>query len=186
MNPRAAKKPGIKLATYWKAVMEMKVMHKNSGFSLFELMTTIGIIAVLAAIAIPNVIAWRSGSKFQGVVENVRGDLQLAKLKAVQENGVVTVLFFDDGYRVFTDDGDEDPPAFPLEFGERLLRNRQLPAGVSIDLGATLFNGNNYVRFNNRGLPMDTGTVMVDGSPNKRRQIDLNRLGQIDIIILNP
>ena len=176
MNPRAAKKPGIKLAIYWKAVMEMKVMHKNSGFSLFELMTTIGIIAVLAAIAIPNVISWRSGSQFQGVVENLRGDLQWAKLKAVQTNGVVTVDFSvsasNDEYRI--------------SGGGLTPRTRQLPAGVSIDIGATDFNGNDFVRFNNRGLPEDTGTVVVDGSPNKRRQIDLNRLGQIDIIILNP
>ena len=80
-------------------------MHKNSGFTLMELMTTIAIIAVLAAIAIPNMIGWRSGTKLQGAVENVRGDLQWAKLKAVQENGTVTVLFLADGtgYEIFMD-----------------------------------------------------------------------------------
>lgn len=175
MNLRATKKPGIKLATYWKAVMEMKVMHKNSGFSLFELMTTIGIIAVLAAIAIPNVIAWRSGSKLQGVVENLRGDLQWAKLRAVQANGFVTVDFS------VSPENDE----YRISGGGLTPRTRQLPAGVSIDLGATDFNGNNFVRFNNRGLPVDTGTVMVNGSGGERRSIGLNRLGRINII-LNP
>jgi type IV fimbrial biogenesis protein FimT len=181
LNPRAAKKPGIKLAIYWKAVMEKKVMHKNSGFSLFELMTTIGIIAVLAAIAIPNVIAWRSGSKLQSAVENLRGDMQLAKLKAVQENGAVAVLFTANGYQVFTDGGPTQEGAFHAADNERRFRNRQLPAGVSIDLGGTDFNGNDYVRFNNRGLPEDTGSVVVDGSGGSQRLIGLNRLGNIDI-----
>jgi hypothetical protein len=113
--------------------------------------------------------------------------LQWAKLKAVQGNGIVTVLFFADGYRVFTDDGDEIPVAFPLEGGERLLRNRQLSTGVSIDLGNTDFSGYQYVRFNNRGLPVNTGKVRINSSGSEPpRSIELNRMGRIDIIILNP
>ena len=120
-------------------------------------------------------------------MENLRGDLQWAKLKAVQENGIVTVLFFADGYRVFTDDGDEIPVDFPLESGELLLRNRQLSTGVSIDLGNTDFSGYQYVRFNNRGLPVNTGKVRVNSSGSEPpRSIELNRMGLIDIKILNP
>jgi type IV fimbrial biogenesis protein FimT len=158
--------------------MEMKVMHKNSGFSIIELMTTIAIIALLAAFAIPNMISWRSGTKLQGAVENLRGDLQLAKLKAVQENGFVAVVFSGNGYQVFIDNGAN---AGVLDAGERLLRDRQLAAGVSIDLGGTDFNGNDYARFNNRGLPDDTGNVVVDSSSGEQRLVGLNRLGRISI-----
>ena len=159
----------------------LKVMHKNSGFTIMELMTTIAIIAVLAAIAVPNMIGWRSGTKLQGAVENLRGDLQLAKLAAVKENGSVAVLFSSNGYEVFTDDGSTQTGAFHEADGERRFRNRQLPAGVSIDLGATDFNGNDYLRFNNRGLVENAGTIVINSSGGEGRTIDLNRLGRIAI-----
>ena len=160
--------------------LEMKVMHKKSGFTLMELMTTIAIIAVLAAIAVPNMIGWRSGTKLQGAVENLRGDLQWAKLKAVQENASVTVLFVDSGgictrYEVFTDN-DRDG----VSDGSR-YRLRDLPAGVSIDLGNTDFNGNDFVTFNNRGFPENAGMVAVDSSGGAGRDINLSRVGRIVI-----
>jgi hypothetical protein len=111
------------------------------------------------------------------VVENVRGDLQLAKLKAVQESGFVAVLFSGNSYQVFIDGAN----AGVLDAGERLFRNRQLPAGVSIDLGSTDFGGNVYVRFNNRGLPDDIGSIVVDSSSGDQGLIGLNRLGRINI-----
>jgi len=162
--------------------MEMKTMRirNNSGFSLGELITVMGIISVLAVIAVPNFIGWRSGSQMQGALENLRGDLQMAKLKAVQENGPVAVLFASNGYQVFIDNGATEGA---FDAGERLLRNRQLPPGVSIDLINTDFQGNGYARFNNRGLPEDTGSpgVVVDSSNGDQQIIGLNRLGRIDI-----
>jgi type IV fimbrial biogenesis protein FimT len=157
----------------------MKVMHKNSGFTIMELMTTIAIIAVLAAIAVPNMIGWRSGTRLQGAVENLRGDLQLAKLKAVQENGSVTVLFLAGGtsYEVFMDNANTGV----RDAGERRFRLRDLPAGVSIDLGGTTFGGNDYVTFNNRGFPVNAGVVAVDSSSGAGRDINLSRVGRIVI-----
>jgi type IV fimbrial biogenesis protein FimT len=160
-----------------KQKWEMKTMHKESGFSLFEILTVIAITAILATIAVPNMMAWRHDANLRGAVENLRGDLQLAKLKAVQENGSVTLLFSDNGYQVFIDGANPGV----LDSGERLLRNRQLPAGVSIDLGSTDFNGNIYARFNNRGLPDDIGNVVVDSTNGDQRLIGLNRLGRINI-----
>ena len=159
----------------------LKVMHKNSGFTMIELMITIAIIAVLAAVAIPNMITWRSGTKLQGAVENLRGDLQWAKLKAVQENGFVTVLFLPGGssYEIFKDiniNGVLEPA-----LDERLYRRRDLSSGVSINLGGTNFGGNGYVTFNNRGFPVDSGVVAVDSSGGDGRNINLNRLGRIVI-----
>ena len=159
-----------------------KAIHKNSGFTLMELMITIAVIGLLAAIAIPNMIGWRSGAKLRGAVENLRGDLQLSKLIAVQENGFVAVLFSGNGYQVFIDNG-ATPGA--LDAGERRIRDRQLDATVSIDLGSTDFNGNLYARFNNRGLPDLPGAddkVELVTSDGERREIKVTRVGRINIV----
>jgi len=160
-----------------KQKWEMKTMHKESGLTFMEMMTVLAIAALIAATAVPYTMGARHGAKLRGAVENVRGDLQLAKLKAVQQGGPVTVLFSGNSYQVFIDGAN----AGVLDAGERLFRNRQLPVGVSIDLGNTDFNGNDYVRFNNRGLPDDIGNVVVDSSGGDQRTIGLNRLGRINI-----
>ncbi|MBW2482109.1 MAG: GspH/FimT family pseudopilin [Deltaproteobacteria bacterium] len=153
-------------------------IRNNSGFSLAELITIMGILSVLAVIAVPNMIGWRSGKQIQGAVENLRGDLQMAKLKAVQENGPVAILFGSNSYQVFLDDGANEGA---FDAGERLLRDRQLPPGVSIDLFATGFGGLGYARFNTRGLPENTGNVVMDSSNGETRTIGLNRIGRVNM-----
>ena len=103
-------------------------MYKESGFSLMEMMLVIAMIALLTAIAMPNMLGWREGAKLRGAAQNLRGDLQLAKLKAVQEGGPVAVLFSGNEYQVFVDLTN----AGVRDAGERLFRRRQMPAGVSI------------------------------------------------------
>lgn len=147
----------------------LKVMHKNSGFTIIELMITIAIIAVLATIAIPNMITWRSGTKLQGVVENLRGDLQWSKLAAVKGNVSVEVQFPVEGDKYLVVPGDGP------------TKERRMPTGVSIDVAD--FSGNKYVRFNNRGLPEFPGKVVINSSGGEGRTISLNRLGLIEIKI---
>jgi type IV fimbrial biogenesis protein FimT len=149
-------------------------------------MVVIAIIAIISAIAIPNMLAWRADAKFRGAVANIKGDLNMAKLMAVKENAFVAVNFDPDSngaasgrYMIFVDNGDT-PGAFD-DGQERLFRNRQLPAGVSIDLAGTDFNGNDYTRFNERGLPDETGSVEMVSSTGDQRNIGLNRLGRINI-----
>jgi type II secretion system protein H len=155
----------------------MKTMRKNSGFSLMELMIIIAIMAVIATLAIPSMIGWRSRSQLQGAVGNLTSDLQIAKLMAIKESAFVVVDFPNaNSYRVFVDnDGN-----WSLDAGERLLQTRQLPAGVRIDLGATDLS-DDRTRFNDRGLPDpgNLGTVFIVNSAGDQRSINLNRLGRL-------
>ena len=162
-------------------------MKKQNGFTIYELLTVIGIIAVLAAIAIPNIISWRTEAKLRGASNNLRADLQMAKLRALREKAIVAVIFTANGYTIFLDNG-ANPGDWNLDADESLLRNRQLPAGVTIVLPTTFDDPNNRTRFNGRGFPdtatLDggglTGTVTLQNSGGSQMQLTLNRLGRIN------
>lgn len=157
--------------------LEDWTMRNDTGLTITELMVVIAIIAIIGALAVPNMRGWREKSKFNGVVENLRGDLELAKIMAVRENVFVAVQFSTDGYQVFTDNG---PSAGILDAGERMISDRVLPTGVSIDLVLTDFTFER-TRFNERGLPQNVGTVVIAATGGDQKSINLNRLGRIDV-----
>jgi type IV fimbrial biogenesis protein FimT len=154
-------------------------MKRELGFTLMELMIVMAIVAISTAIVAPNMIGWRADASLRGAVGNLRGDINLAKATAVKENGWVAVLFSADSYQLFVDNG-ANPGNWIREPDERILRDRQLPAGISIDLAGTDFDSDR-TRFNERGLPENLGMVVVVGLKGDQHEIELNRLGRISV-----
>lgn len=159
-------------------------MRNNFGFTLFELMITIAIVAVLSAIGTPAFLQWRSDAKLRDAVSSLRGDLEMAKLRAIQENEFVAVLFNTSNYLVFIDDGTGAGGVaenWIPDGDERIMRNRQMPAGVRIDLGNTTF-ANDRTRFNGRGYIGNQGVVKIVNKAGIQRTIDMNnRFGRITV-----
>ena len=162
-------------------------MKKQNGFTIYELLTVIGIIAILSVIAIPNMISWRSEAKLRSASNALKADLQKAKLIALREKAIVAVLFSASGYKIFLDDG-VNSGDWNLDADESLIENRQLPTGVSIALPTTFGSPYNRIRFNGRGLPDSatltgdgglSGTVSLKNLKGSQRRITLNRLGRI-------
>jgi type IV fimbrial biogenesis protein FimT len=147
-------------------------MKKTGGFSLFELLIVIAVIAVVSAIVTPNIISWRNGAKLRGAADNVRGDLQMSKVTAVRERSPVTITFSATNYQVTFTDKDGNA---------RILRNRQLPAGVRVDLGSTSFGAmGDKTQFNSRGLPVAGSAVLVN-TKGDQKNIIVSTLGRIRI-----
>ena len=67
----------------------------------------------------------------------IRGDLEMARSMAMRENNPVVVSLNTNTYMVYLDDGagSGNPGDYIRHADERLLRSRQLPAGVTIDTG---------------------------------------------------
>ena len=153
-----------------------KQAKATAGFTLFELLTVLGIIAVLAIIAVPNMIAWQTNAKLRGAVNNLVGDFQMAKSRAIKQHTTVTVQFTTNAYTITTADG-------------QVFRDREMPAGVTF--GANTFldsdaDGNRDTSFNSRGIPSpgvpgDLGSVVIQGS-NNSRQVSINMTGRIEVI----
>ncbi len=156
-------------------------MKPNPGFTLIEVMVVLAIIAILATVAVPNYLSWRESGKLTGAVENLKSDLNMARLSAVRESMTTTVEFRAERYVIWLDDnGNGD-----FDTGENAVRSRVLPRGIAIDLAATTFAAggsamNPQTRFNTRGLPDAgfTGTVFLI-SNSETRSIAMNRLGRL-------
>jgi len=154
-------------------------MKKSRGFSILELLVVLAVIAVVSAIVTPNFISWRNNAKMRGAVDNLMGDLEMAKIRAVKENNFVAVLFNPTGYRVFVDKANP----WVQDADERLLRVRKLPAGVTFDLGHPNWGfTSNRTRFNSRGRAgTENGTAVIVNREGRQRDVIVSTLGRIRV-----
>jgi type IV fimbrial biogenesis protein FimT len=161
-------------------------MRKSAGFTTYELMVTIAIMAVIAAITMPPYLKWYRASRLRSAVSSFAADLEMAKTEAIRENAPVVVELGVNSYTMFFDTGDggSGPPNWNWDTDERKILSRQMPPGVSIDTASpSVPPPNNKFRFNSRGIPDDIfapQTVKITQT-NTDRQITMNRLGNINV-----
>lgn len=156
-------------------------MRKNSGFTTYELMVTIAIMAVIAAITMPPYLKWYQSSRLRSAVSSFTVDFEMAKTEAIRENDSVVIELFQRSYLVFVDSNNDWDSS-----GENVLLNRDLPPSVSIDTASLSLSpapNNDKVRFNSRGLPDEIftpQTIKIMQASNDK-QITINRLGNINV-----
>ena len=140
---------------------EIKNMRNNSGMTIIELMVVIGILAILAGIAIPGFIGWLPNYRLRSAADDLQSTLQNAKLRAIRENAIVRVNFnFGNGtngtYLAFIDNGVNADNGI-READELMVKNGQMPAGI--DLQDSGLGG--AIRFTRRGFPDASGDIDV-------------------------
>jgi prepilin-type N-terminal cleavage/methylation domain-containing protein len=117
---------------------------RERGFSLIEALIVVAIIAVMAAVALPNIGQYIRNYKIRGAAQQVSGELQAARSKAIMTNtnaGVSFVAVDADSYRYVM----EDLPA-----AEQLSPLQDLPTGIRFVVATTTPAGPS-VRFNRLG-----------------------------------
>ena len=110
------------------------------GFSLVEMLIVVAIVAILGAVALPNIGQYIRNYKIKGAAQMVAGSLQAARSRAIMSNtnlGVSFVVVGQDAYRFVQEDIEVASP-------QRLSGLQRLPSGVIFvpsalaDPGATL------------------------------------------------
>lgn len=80
----AAQRPAARVDTH-------PVMKKQTGFTLIELIITVTILGIMAAIAVPNYSSFINRNQQSSAYNNLVGMISLARLEAVKRSQVVTL-----------------------------------------------------------------------------------------------
>jgi prepilin-type N-terminal cleavage/methylation domain-containing protein len=123
------------------------------GFSLVEMLIVVGIVAVMAAVALPNIGQYIRNYRIRGAAQQVSGDMQTARAKAIMSNsnaGVSFVAVDADSYRFVQEDLLEDVAAGTVPAGTQFSPLRDLPLGVRFVVAGGA-NASPSVRFNRLG-----------------------------------
>lgn len=151
-------------------------LGNEMGFSLIEVVVVIGILAITAMVTIPNMIDWRHGMRLRAAVNEVRGDLETARARAIKENAQVTVEFIpaDGRYRLTYPDSDGNTV---------LIKEQSLPPGLWFAVenpDYTFDSSNNRASFSSRGTAQ-SGTLVLENDNGKTVSIGVNFLGRIEV-----
>jgi len=136
-------------------IQEMEIMHKNSGFTITELMVTIAVVAILASLAIPNFIDWLPNYRLRSGAEEIQSTLQFARITAIKRNATATVAF------------DIANETYRASVGGQAIRGGRMPAGIDIN---SAFGGTS-VQFDSRGIASAAGTAVVRNNLGRSRTI---------------
>ena len=76
------------------------MVRAHKGFTIIELVVTLAIIAILAAIAAPSFREYLATQRLKGAITELSTDLQFARSESVQKNAAITATFAAGGYTI--------------------------------------------------------------------------------------
>jgi type IV fimbrial biogenesis protein FimT len=168
-------------------------ISRQTGFTLTELMITIGVFSILAAIAVPGFLKLRPDFQLRSAARDLLSGFQLAKMTAVRSGHNCAITFNQPvdgetyGYVVFRDEDND----VEYDTGEDVVKKVKWT-----DYDFVSVTGNNLpqnddglcaIAFRSNGLPRNNGggfgagTVSLKNTNNNTKDVVLSPAGNIRI-----
>jgi type IV pilus assembly protein PilA len=147
----------------------MKKTRIQEGFSLIELLIVVAILAIVAAIAIPQFQRYAANADLRTAGRAVAADLAAAKQASVTENL--------DAYRLSFDVAGNSYALTRTDTGTTLWTRSPASFGNGIVLTAVNFSGGSAVSYKRRGT-MSLGTVTLQNGRGSTAVVTVNITGR--------
>ncbi len=82
-----------------------KILPRDAGLTLVEVLTVVSLLSIVTAVAATNFAAMRPSFETRGAALQIAGDLNQARMAAIQEARVYEYFPMVGGYRIRRDDG---------------------------------------------------------------------------------
>jgi type II secretion system protein H len=151
-------------------------MKRNRGFTIIELLLVIGIIGIMAAIAIPNFTNFMRKNRIDNQMKRIYADLMNARVMAMTRNMTHFVVFNWNSdtsqYAVIADtNGNNQRDAIPTDT-QLLMRSGPDRVPFSFfnivnpneNMGNAGMAAPTTIAFNARGMATQTGTIRINVS----------------------
>ncbi|MDP3028877.1 MAG: GspH/FimT family pseudopilin [Deltaproteobacteria bacterium] len=158
-----------------KRKQRMNLPGNHRGFTLTELMIVVALMAILAAIAVPNIIAQMPKYRLNGAARQVLSDLMAARMKAVSLNQDVKVSFSgsDHLYQIWNDANGNGTVAD--DEGDDIARD------INPDYYDVTFSASANPVFQPRGIVAPGSTITLTNSSGLKKYVKVAPGGRVKI-----
>ena len=150
----------------------MTSAHQPHGFTLVEVMISVGIVAILAAFTVPNLLGQMPKYRLNGASRQLMGDLLAARMRAVSQNRKVQVFFPDAHQYKICDDANGDGTVANCEGNAQIKDIRGFVALVKnkpyYDVSFLPPPTNNPI-FDPRGTASNLATITVSNASGSKK-----------------
>ncbi|MEX2366066.1 MAG: GspH/FimT family pseudopilin [Pseudohongiellaceae bacterium] len=167
-------------------------MDKNRGFTLIELMITVALVAILAAVAAPGMSSFIENAQIKAEAQRLASLLSLARNQAITDNlpMVVSGSFSGNALNIDVYSNSGDDATLTFEAGDTYIE-RSTGSQTQLDIGSNaVVSDDNIILFDSDGRLDETGVAIVtfcNEANTSGRQVSVNIIGRVSLSELdNP